>query len=331
MKRLFFFAALLVTTLSLSAQQRKMQLWEGNYYSEFAVSDVDSVTFLSVPAGTPKPPVIVHDTVIKEITHEIHDTLYIKYCPEDHVINGVFSVSATKQVRFATGNLCYVQSTAKWSLAENQYDMLDAANVSGSQLADTIDLFGWSALDGAATWGISTSESSSDYSGSFVDWGLNFGTDAAFRTLTQDEWDYLSVTRANANRLMGIARIKLNATEYVNGLILLPDNWTCPTGLSFNAGFESASSADAYDTHNSYTLPQWKTLEAAGAVFLPASGYRQGATVSDGQNVGYYWSSTVSSGNVESVNYMQFRSSNQNTGGFATRIYGRAVRLVQDL
>ncbi len=70
MKRLFFVGALLAATLSLSAQQ-KMQIWEGNLYSEYTTSSVDSVTFLASPAGTPKPAAVVHDTIVKEV----HDTL----------------------------------------------------------------------------------------------------------------------------------------------------------------------------------------------------------------------------------------------------------------
>lgn len=325
MKRLFFFAALAAATLSLSAQN-KLQVWEGDYYTEFATSAIDSVTFLATPAGTPKPAGVIHDTVFQEV----HDTLYIKYCPEDRVLAGIFSVSATKQVRFSAGNVRYTQSTAKWYLADNQYDMVGAANVSNSQLADTIDLFGWSGLTGSAAWGISTSTSASDYAGTIVDWGLNFGTEAAFRTLTKDEWLYLFEERTNAKSLMGIARIKLNATEYVNGLILLPDSWTCPAGVNFNSGFESFSNTDAYANHNTYSLPQWKLLEAAGAVFLPATGDREGTSVEDVQERGFYWSSTVSE-NEESVNYMQFYSTGQYTGGFAGRSIGRAVRLVKNL
>ena len=91
---------------------------------------------------------------------------------------GTFSVSATKQVTFSPGNLQYTQSTNTWSFAENQYDYIGTDNVTGGSvefdptigyskdgdaLADKVDLFGWST--GATNFGVSTSISSSDYSG----------------------------------------------------------------------------------------------------------------------------------------------------------------------
>lgn len=61
--------------------------------------------------------------------------------PED-AINGLFSVSADRQVYFAKGNLqCSgVQSgNYTWSFAENQYDMLGRANrVYNSETNNTI-------------------------------------------------------------------------------------------------------------------------------------------------------------------------------------------------
>ena len=270
MKKLLLLATMFAVTLSLSAQ-RRMQVWEGNTYMQFFTTDVDSVTFLSFPDGILQECEDIHDTIIKTVTvrdtitktvtiHDtitqiVKDTVYIQYCPDtvsDKPLSGAFSVSATKQVRFSRGNLQYTQSTQIWSFAENQYDMIGTANVIvGSDLADKIDLFGWSGSTGTAKWGISTSTDYNDYSGDFVDWGTNtIGTDApdTWRTLTYDEWYYLRYTRTNADNLVGVARINLNAdgSEYANGLILLPDNWTCPAGVTFKSSFTSEYSIQAY-------------------------------------------------------------------------------------
>ncbi len=128
--------------------------------------------------------------------------------PGADALAGAFSVSESTQVYFAKGNLRYTQSTKTWSFAEHQYDMLGIANVSGGKmeldgygrgyytrvdaaiLADTIDLFGFSASTGAAKWGISTSKIPDDYFGDFMDWGKNtIGTNApnTYRTLTKNE------------------------------------------------------------------------------------------------------------------------------------------------
>ncbi len=249
-------------------------------------------------------------------------------------LTGAFSVSADKQVYFSPGNLQYTQSTETWSFAENQYDMLGTANVSGSALADKIDLFGWSGSTGSAKWGISISTDYNDYSGDFVDWGQNtIGTNTqnTYRTLTNDEWDYLLNTRTDAANKKGVARIKLNddGTDYVNGLILLPNNWTCPEGIAFKSGYAGATTVQAYAAKNLYTTAEWQQLEAAGAVFLPASGYRFGSDAYYVQYYGYYWSATPDD-DAEDAYLFYFYSFGAGTD-YHDRYYGLAVRLVQDV
>ena len=289
--------------------------------------------------------VTVHDT----ITQIVKDTVYIQYCPDtvsDKPLVGAFSVSATKQVRFSRGNLQYTRSTQTWSFAEHQYDMLGTDNVdggtesydatdgyskNGSALADKIDLFGWSGSTGSAKWGISTSQSNSDYSGDFVDWGTNIGDGKTWYTLTIDEWSYLRSSRANANNLIGVARINLNAdgSKYANGLVLLPDNWTCPAGVTFKSGYAGEYSIQAYADYQTFALSDWQKMEAAGAVFLPATGYRDGLNVNCVQSYGYSWSATHSGSDYALI--FRFRSSYAYTNNFWSRSAGRVVRLVQDL
>ena len=239
---------------------------------------------------------------------------------------GVFSVSADKQVSFSKGNLQYTQSTNTWSFAENQWDYLGEANIAidADVLADKVDLFGWSTRD--TNFGVSTSEDSNDYSGSFVDWSTNqIGNDApnTWRTLTEDEWDYLQSTRTNAAALCGVAQV-----NGVNGLIFLPDNWTCPSGVTFKSGFHSSYGVDYYAANQTFTAEQWSKLEAAGAVFLPAAGYRYGSGVYDVQNIGNYWSATES--NSGGAYCLYFYSDEAYMFG-TNRDSVHSVRLVKDL
>lgn len=343
---------IVATLLSVNAQ-RRMQVWEGNTYTQYLTTNVDSVTFLLSPDGILNECEEIHDTIIKTVTvHDtitkiitvrdtitqiIKDTVYIQYCPDtvsDKPLAGAFSVSADKQVRFSRGNLQYTQSTQTWSFAEHQYDMIGDANVNGSGLADIIDLFGWSGSTATAKWGIGTSQSNSDYSGDFADWGTNtIGTDApdTWRTLTDDEWNYLRYSRANADNLVGVARIALNAdgSKYANGLVLLPDSWTCPAGVTFKSGFSNTYSVQAYADYQTFTLADWQKLEAAGAVFLPASGYRNGSIVGNVQYYGYYWSATPYDSDL--ANAFLFFSSGASTSNYWNPYGGQAVRLVQDL
>ena len=235
---------------------------------------------------------------------------------------GLFSVSATRQVRFSQGNLQYQASTSTWRFAEHQYDYVGTqtadnngyygGNVSGSDnrnISSTysgwIDLFGW----GTSGWNSgavcyqpwSTSTSYSDYfiGGSYTngltgayaeaDWAwhnaISNGGNSAhlWRTLTNVEWSYLFYTRPNASSKYGTGNI-----NGVHGVIILPDSWTLPSGYTFNAGLPSSPSW----SHNSYTLAQWAVMEAAGAVFLPAAGYHSGTNVDYVGYGGFYWSST---------------------------------------
>lgn len=242
-----------------------------------------------------------------------------------------FSVSADKQVRFSQGNLQYTQSTDTWSFAEHQYDMIGDANIIAQEgygnniLADKIDLFGWSGSTGSAKWGVSNSTDVADYGGEFMDWGLNIGDGNTWYTLSREEWNYLCNIRTDADKLMGVARINLNAdgSEYANGIILLPDNWVCPTGMVFKPGFRGD-----YTTCQTFTLPNWQELEAAGAIFLPATGCRLGNNVLYVQEGGYYWSATPN----ESSGADDFRFwSNTTNCSSVGRDLGQAVRLVQDV
>lgn len=255
-----------------------------------------------------------------------------------------FTVAEGKQITFSGGNLQYTQSTQTWAFAEHQYDMLGTDNVdggskvydatygydkTGNALADKIDLFGWSGSTGSAKWGIGTSTDNSDYSGDFVDWGTNIGDGSTWYTLTADEWDYLLDERSDANQLVGVARIQLGEKIYTNGLVLLPDDWTCPAGVTFKSGFSNTYSVQAYADYRTFTLADWQQLEAAGAVFLPASGFRDGSFVSYVQSSGYYWSATPDGS--DKAYYMFFISDSYVSYNYSrNRNYGLAVRLVKD-
>ena len=238
---------------------------------------------------------------------------------------GIFSVSSSKQVVFSSGNLQYHPANNKWRFAENQTDYVGDANANiSSTYNGWLDLFGWSTS--ATNFGVSTSTNSNDYSGSFVDWGTNkIGNDApnTWRTLTFDEWKYLRYARTNADDLVGIAQV-----NGVNGLILLPDIWTCPAGVTFKSGFYSGWGVDYYAAYQTFTAEQWSKLESAGAVFLPAAGYRGGSEVGLLQNYGYYWSATE--GDSSLANYLFFYPAKANMDGSSRRT-GQSVRLVKDL
>ncbi|MGN0235577.1 MAG: hypothetical protein ACI4BD_04590 [Paludibacteraceae bacterium] len=341
MKKLFFFAALLAATLCATAQQNQVIWQNGKVMYGSPIPTVDSITFAAELESSdtlhlilPRT-IIVHDTVIKEVIVEVHDTIY--QCPPDPYapLAGVFSVSADKQVNFSKGNLqCTIQGTdTAWTFAANQYDIIGTANIVDGALADKIDMFGWSAKNTTAPWGISTSMSSSNYYGEFADWGQNVGDGTTWRTLTDSEWVYVVSGRTDASSKIGVARINLDeaGTTYANGLILLPDNWT-DMEVTFKSGFSGTDSEQAYADYQTFTLDQWEKLEAAGAVFLPAAGYRDGSRFYYGER-GFYWSATAPEEDdlSDSAYGLDFRSNRAYYWYTLMNCWGQSVRLVQDL
>ncbi|MBQ0153972.1 MAG: hypothetical protein KBS70_04210, partial [Bacteroidales bacterium] len=241
---------------------------------------------------------------------------------------GVFSVSATTKVAFSSGNLQYQASTNTWRFAEHQYDYVGDANANISATYDGwIDLFGWGTSGFNSKYPYMTSVTNSDYVNGTIDithtpydWGVynQIGDDPAgtWRTLTKDEWVYLCNTRPDASNLVGLATV-----NEVNGLIILPDNWALPSGLSFNALLDF--------NENIYTPEQWEKMEAAGACFLPAAGYRNSTNVFKVQEYGSYWSSSHK--NSDKAYNLDFSNSALDPQYSYIRIDGQSVRLVRTI
>ena len=72
----------------------------------------------------------------------------------------------------------------------------------------------------------------------------------------------------------------------MNGLILLPDDWSTSYYSLSNTNVAGASY-----TSNTITTTQWATLEQHGAVFLPVTGQRENAYIGSFER-GLYWTSS---------------------------------------
>ena len=225
---------------------------------------------------------LIKDTIIPSIPEE----------PETPTAGiGVFSVGEGKTVTFSPGNLQYHPANDEWRFAEHQWDYVGEANSNiAADYAGWLDLFGW----GTGDCPTKASEDYTDYP-TFVDWGTNaIGNDApnTWRTLTMEEFAYIRYTRDNAAELIGIAQV-----NGVNGVILLPDNWSLPDGIVFKAGGHSEMSIEAYALYQTFDNEQWSKMEALGAVFIPASGWRTGKNVRGVEFGGGWWHSSSSIGN----------------------------------
>ena len=280
-------------------------------------------------------------------------------------LDGLFSVSATEQVYFSKGNLQFQEYylldmqgggewIERWKFANDQYDIFGDKNSSIALhvLAPTdtryIDLFGWGT--GLAPTKHTTNNADYNY---FGEWGnkpiFNGGnTYEQWRTLTKDEWLYLFQGRRDAAKLFGFGHIELSNGDLVKGVFLLPDIWDDAMRAEHNfhsaaeKGVEWLEGNFAYYSipndddpylyeHNEYkvTDKSWEKLEDAGAVFLPAAGYREDASVhkSWGYNeCGWYWSSTPDNNDKS---YFLYFSSTRLHPRRDNKYYGCSVRLVR--
>lgn len=232
-------------------------------------------------------------------------------------IPGLFSVSATKMVRFSKGNLQYDKTYSEWSFMANQYDIVEPANQNvGTNYAywSVVSLFGWGT-------GNNPTCTSGDFS-NFDEWGnnaiVNGGNtpNSGWRTPTSDEWHYLFSSDRSNKRFL-----KATILGH-NGVILFPNSYdgTELTGsYSYNtSGFQSVDNDD------------WVKMEAVGAAFLPAAGMRNetnGTVVNGDVGIdGAYWSSTKTQEvyfNKEKGLIDQFGTGNLH--------WGQSVRLVRDV
>ena len=268
-----------------------------------------------------------------------------------------FTVASGKQVYFSQGNLQYnaagSSATAAsganvggtWRFAEHQFDFIGAANANAAQTYDGwIDLFGWgtSGYNHGATcyqpW--STSQTNSQYyydQSGMADWGKansisNGGNQAGkWRTLTggsSGEWYYLINSRTDADKLYGEGKVG-NCTP---GLIILPDDWKWEGDVAeFGPDVTEESrrwKPGKSSWSNVYSYSEWAKMEAAGAVFLPAAGFRNGTSVSSVGSYGYYWSSSYL--NSTYAFNLFFYSGSVYPGSSDRRYYGFSVRLVSE-
>lgn len=255
-------------------------------------------------------------------------------------INSYFSISASKQVQFARGNLQYQASTGTWRFANTQWQCRGLDNQYISSSTDRwIDLFGWATSGGTsgavANQPYSTDSDDSHYivgnniensitgSNARGDWGrTNHIQDyesrsGYWRVLTAAEWQYLVGDEgARANR-WGLATIN----GVFHGVVLIPDQWTPPMDACFTSRAHSG-----YNT-NKYSYREWMLMQESGAVFLPTGGVRNGQEVNNVNVDGFYWSATAD-GNAAKV--MSIGDDFISASGSRYRHLGLSVRLVMD-
>lgn len=238
-------------------------------------------------------------------------TIYtVKEKKAQNWLSGAFTVDADgTQVYFSKGNLQYTVGTG-YKFADNQYDYI--GNTSANQkCTGTFDLFCWGTGNNPAQKCVTVS--------TFDDWGNHIESDNQWFTLSSAQWQYLLGSSTERSGKNGIGTIKVGDQNYL-GLIIVPDGYTDPEGVTKN--FVSGT------TNTAYGESDWLAMEAAGAVFLPAAGYRLETSVNGAGSDGNYWSSTADGASNTSY-IVYFNSGNLDPVSYSSRNCGQSVRLVR--
>ena len=219
----------------------------------------------------------------------------MRLVPED-AIAGYFTVSETRKVYFAKGNLNYVTATGSYKFADAQKAYM------GESQTDGYDMFSWD--------------------------GYSYDAVRPWWRLSRDQWVYLFQTRSVTNTLSDGAHYTMGKVGGVNGLIIFPDIYTHPEGTGFVPGtFDGASNYTA-----SVDDAGWAKMEEAGCVFLPAAGWRTGGETWKQVGLDVSYSSSTEGGGYYGIYYdyydIWFRPEGVNLYDHTDKSTWTAVRLV---
>ncbi len=246
---------------------------------------------------------------------------------------GRFSVGENRWVVFAQGNLQYNAGTSTFRFAQNQYDIIGDGNSHiASGYSGWIDLMGWGTSGYGTSYPYLSTTNLADYgpasgsiSGTQYDWGVynaieNAGAANTWRTLTSSEWDCLLNTR-NVEKRYAKVSLSVGSDNIVNGMVLFPDDYDFEDGLVCNeSGLDYSS--------NAISLGLWQQMEAEGAVFLPAAGYREGTQPISVGGAGFYWSSSKIN---DKARALRFDNGNMVSDSSPAVYYGYSIRLCSDI
>ena len=234
-----------------------------------------------------------------------------------------YSVAADRRLYPAKTNITYTPSTATWAFRSSHEGYSTVYD------ADLISLFTWGydpvwSITPDGTTYLTGLTAGTDFDPE-RDWGsvMNAG---ACRVPTKDEWVYL-LNERSASTVNDISDARFLKCKYQDtyGLLLFPDDFSWPAGAPQAETIVGSAINSATDQY-SVTLYRatGNALIAAGCVFLPVEGYRNGTTIKT--TSGNYWSSTARDN--DEAYFLTFYKENLSPESYSGSDYtGQSVRL----
>ena len=253
------------------------------------------------------------------------------------VLPGVFTVkkdsegNPTKTVHFSMGNLYWDGS--KYGFESKQYEFKDSWDTTH------VSHFYWS-----STASVAYAEEYNDpgkkegdvFFTNKEDILVGIAPAGTYKSLSADEWICLinernaSTIGETTNARYAKATIKVDDSKSVPGMILFPDVFALPEGVTSPTGINTDNAG--FDT-NTYSVDDWSKLESVGAVFLPAAGYRKNKVINKVGEGCYSWSSSCSiyGNNPPVADCLIFNIDKVTPKYNNARFNGSCVRLVAEL
>ena len=262
-----------------------------------------------------------------------------------------FSVDVNRKVAIAPGNLMAkiesytspIATASEWKFGEPWEYVGDGSsdgnylffNGDASCVGKWVDMFSW---QGASSTNNATSrvhgllnnttdykqyngnvDGEPTYDGCWNNLPITNGGGYNWRPLSNAEWIYLLNTRSCAYRY---AKGQVHG---VNGLIIFPDSFMLPPGVTIN----SYNTESAAFNSNTLSDADWTKLEGRGSIFMPAAGWGERPGIVSAGDYGSYWTSTAS--NFNGAYGMSFSNTGLATNDSSHRYRGEFVRLARDL
>ena len=255
--------------------------------SGFTITIYDGVTQLSEKSTTANP------NITRSVISKVNSSLEVQ------AVSYPFSVSDTKRVLFAPGNLQYQASTDTWRFAEHQYDWVGASYLNNDN--ETIHYgtvyeggvkcsndfisptySGWIDFFGPGTWTgnnpnpTNVSGNPLDYSWDDADFTKDdqVGPGYDWYTLTRQEWGYL-IHRDDYKWAFVQLQDEDNGNAVImDCVVILPDDWIgSPLFDSYSDMYNNHfhGEGDSYNFIKILNKSDWAAMEAIGAVLLPPS------------------------------------------------------------